>query len=416
MANQKKNNSKNDVNAARKKRKNKKKEKKAKKVFLLILSLIVIAVAVFVATIKFTNPGFDFSSLVPKEIVEFAQGKLNNSAPQQTTQQTTASTTTEPFMDYIEFEDFDFNTSRQGNYLGNILNGGKVGTDLTYIYYIVDGKGIYRFNPNTEDYALYYESGDNLGSINLRGDYIYFVNLSSGQLCKLRKGKKEPDIVAENVRMAYVYDDNIYYVTNTNSLCSMNVKNLQPTTLYNSGDEQLNFVGISLSRVFFTVTESDGTVNYFTIDNYAHKKSSKFRKSTYHGEILSMEMENGFMYYYELKENGTYSLCRQKFGSDKVVTLLDNVTDFQYVIVDANKLYYSELDNKKLKMKELNMNSNAVKTLLKADTSDTATVPIIQHGWEYDFIIGDSIYSASCVYTSSNNVMTLNDDNKWKYQ
>lgn len=414
MANQK-NSYKKDVNVARTNRKKRKKEKKTGKAFVLILSLIIIALAVFVITIKFANPNFDFSVLVPKEVTSFVDEKINGKVPAEVTKETTVVTTTEPIMDYIEFEDFRFNTSKQGNYLGNILNGGKVGTDFKFIYYIVDGKGIYRFTPSTEVYSLCYGSSDELGSINLRGDFIYFVNKNSNQLFKLQKGKKEPKAVAENVKMAYVYDKNIYYVTTANQLCTMNVKNLVPTTIYNSADKQLDFVGISLSRVFFTVTEGDGTVNYLTIDNYAHKKESKFRESTYAGEILFMEIENGFMYYYQLQSDGTYNLCRQKFGSEKVVTVAEGATTGQYAVVDSNRLYYCKLDDDNLKMKELNMNSGTVKTLLSADNVDKSNPPVIQHGGDYDFIIGNGIYSASCVYTSSTNVMKLDDDNKWKY-
>lgn len=407
--------SKKDVNKARAKRKKQKQEKKAGKVALLVFSLIVVAVAVFVITIKYINPSFDFSSLLPKSVVTIVNEKINESAPVETTETTTQVTTTEPIMDYIEFEDFDFNTSKQGNYLGNLLNGGKIGTDLTYIYYVVDGMGIYRLNPNTEAYALYYGSSDNLGSINLRGDYIYFVNEATSQLMKLQKGKKEAVPVADDVKLAYVYDNDVYFVTYSNYLYTMDVKALEPKALYYSADEQLDFVGISLSRVFFTVTQADGTVNYLTVDNKASEKQSHFRESTTLGEIMSMEIENGFMYYYQLQADGTYTLCRQKFGSQLVVPMVTNALTGQYAVVDSNRLYYPELDDNKLKMRELNMNSGDVKTLLKVSDVDTANLPVIQHGWEYDFIVGNGKYSASCVYTSSTNVMKLKDGN-WSYK
>lgn len=405
-----------DVHVRRDKRIKKKKRKKAKKTFLTVISFIIIGIAVFLITIKVMKPDYDFSAFIPQSIVSLVNREIKNIVPaEQTSEPSTTQTTTKPMMNYIEFEQFNFNTSKQGNYLGNLLGGGKVGTDLTYIYYIVDGKGIYRFNPNTEDYALFYSSADTLGSMNLRGDYIYFVNESTNELCKFQKGKKEAKVVAENVKFAYVYDSNVYYVTMDNSLCTMDVKTLSPTTVYHSADGELNFVGISLDRVFFTVTENDGTVNYLTVDNYAHKSYSYFRESTYPGEIISMQIENGFMYYYQLQDDGTYDLCRQKYGSDKQITLIDNVTITDYVVVDSNRLYYSELDEDKFSMKELNMNSDDTKTLLKVSGVNRNNLPSIQHGWEYDFIIGAGKYSASCVYTSSTNVMSLKDNKNWEY-
>ncbi len=405
-----------DINVRRANRIKKKKRKKAKKVFLTVVSLIIVFIATVFITIKVMKPDYDFSKLIPQNIVNLVNREIQNAVPdEQTSEPPTTQATTKPMMNYIEFENFNFNTSKQGNYLGNLLGGGKVGTDLTYIYYIVDGKGIYRFNPNTEDYALFYSSADTLGSINLRGDYIYFVNESTNELCKLQKGKKEARVVADNVKFAYVYDSNVYYVKTDNSLCTMDVKTLTPTTVYHSQDVELNFVGISLDRVFFTVTDNDGTVNYLTIDNYAHKSYSYFRESTYPGEIVSMQIENGFMYYYQLQDDGTYDLCRQKYGSEKTVTVVDNATTTQYVIVDSNRLYYSELDEDSFRMKELNMNSDDTKTLLKVSGADRNNLPSIQHGWEYDFIIGAGKYSASCVYTSSTNVMSLDDNKKWEY-
>lgn len=405
-----------DLENRRAKRIKKKKRKKAKKIFLTVISLLIVCIAVFVITIKVMKPDYDFSKLIPGSVVSLVDREIKNVVPaDDTSTSPTTQTTTKPMMNYIEFENFNFNTSKQGNYLGNLSGGGKVGTDLTYIYYIVDGKGIYRLNPNTEDYALFYSSADTLGSINLRGDYIYFVNESTNELCKLQKGKKEPRTVAENVKFAYVYDSNVYFVTVDNSLCTMDVKTLTPVTVYHSADGELNFVGISLDRVFFTVTDSDGTVNYLTIDNFAHKSYSYFRESTYPGEIVSLQIENGFMYYYQLQDDGTYDLCRQKYGSDKIITLIEDVTVTQPVVVDSNRLYYSELDDDTFRMKELNMNSGDTKTLLKVSGADRNNLPSIQHGWEYDFIIGAGKYSASCVYTSSTNVMSLNDNKNWEY-
>lgn len=409
-------NNKQDIDVRRANRIKKKRRKKAKKFFITAFSLIVVCISVFLITIKVMKPDFDFSKLISQSISGFIENEIkNNESDEKTSSTSTPISTTKPMLNYIEAESFKFNTSKQGNYLGNLLGGGKVGTDLTYIYYIVDGRGIYRFNPNTEDYALFYSSPDTLGSINLRGDYIYFVNETSNELCKLQKGKKEARVAAENVRFAYVYDSNVYFVKTDNSLCTMDVKALTPVTVYRPEDGELNFVGISLERVFFTVTDSNGTVDYLTIDSYGHRSCSYFMESTYPGEIVSMQIENGFMYYYQLQDNGTYNLCRQKYGSEKNITLLENTAVTQYVIIDSNRLYYSELDDNVFRMKELNMNSDDRKTLLKVSGADRNNLPSIQHGWEYDFIIGAGEYSASCIYTSSTNVMSLNDNKNWEY-
>lgn len=402
-----------ELDKYRQKRSRKRKGKKAGKTFLLIIALIIIALAAFLTTIKVIEPNYDFSALVPDRAAEFVDknilGKIT--ITQEASETTSKQTTTQQTLTYLDFEEFDFKTSVQGNYIGNILNSGKVGTDFTYIYHIVDGKGIYRFNPSTESYTVCYKTTDKLSSLNLRGDYFYYVNESNNNLYKLQKGSSKPKKVAENVRLAYVYDSIVYFVTNDNKLCAMDVKELVPVTAYFSADYRLDFIGISLDRIFFSLTdEYNNIVEYRTVDAFGHENAVKFREDEALGSIMYPVMENGFLYYYEKQSNGSYNLCRQKFGSEKPITLAEDVQANDYPTVDSNRLYYSEYSNGKYKMLELNMNSGKKKTLISAKADEA----VYQHGGEYDFIIGDDVYSASCVYTSSTNIMKFKNG-KWKY-
>jgi hypothetical protein len=380
----------------------------------MIIAMIVVAISAFVITVKVMQPDYDFSQLIPQKAVDYVSENVLNKV---TTTESTAeavsntTTTTEQTLTYLDFDNFDFNTSVQGNYMGNILNGGKVATDFTYIYHIVNGKGIYRFNPTSEDYTLFYKTSDKLSSLNLRGDYFYFVNDSDKNLYKMQKGSSNPKKIAENVKYAYVYDSTVYFVTNDNKLCTMDVKQLTPVTAYYSSDYELDLIGVSLDRIFFSVTdEYNDIVEFKTVDNYAHQSAVDFRDDTKIGDIKYPVMENGFLYYYEKQSDLSYNLCRQKFGSQNAVTLVENVQANDYVTVDSNRLYYSKTESGKYKMIEFNMNSKKSKTLIAAKTDDAN----YYHGGEYDFIIGDGAYSASCVYTSSTNVMKFKNG-KWKY-
>jgi hypothetical protein len=398
------------------KRAKKRKRKKVSKAILTVLGIIIIALAVFVITIKIASPDFDFSVFVPEQAVEYVKedvlGQTTTTEP--TTVTTTATTTLPDVMDYLPSEDFAFNTSVQGNFVGNLLNGGKVSTDMTYIYHIVDGEGIYRFYPSTEAYDLVYGTKDKLSCLNLRGDFLYYVNDTDNNLYKLQKGTSAPKQIAQNVRFVYVYDSSVYYVTTDNKLCIMDVKELSPLTLYNSADKELTFVGISLDRVFFTVEdEYNNVVQYRSVDIKAGDDSIRFRDDTPIGQIISPVMENGFLYYYATDDNGNVDLCRQKFGSQKVITIVKDVNVTRYATVDSNRLYYADIKDGSYRMHEVNMNSNNDRVLLsaKSDNNDSC---VFQHGGEYDFIIGDDVYKASCIYTSSTNTM-LFSKSKWKY-
>lgn len=413
------------IDAERLKRQKARKRKKAAKRFLTVIGLIVVAVVVFFVTVKICAPDFDFKTLIPDSLIQ----TLGADSDKKTSADTTASpastqpTTQKPkdkINSYLPAEDFAFKTSVQGNHIGNLLNGGKVGTDMTYIYHIVNGEGIYRFEPNGETYAKSYSTSDDISSLNLRGEYFYFVNNGDNCLYQLPKGTAKTKKLAENVKFAYVYDSTVYYITADNSVCTMSVKEQTPTVLYSSDDNEMNFVGISLDRVFVSVTMSDGTVEYYTVQNSANATAVKFRDDSANDEIKSLQLENGYMYYYQRTDDGSYDLIRQKFGSEKTVTLLENATTTDYVTVDSNRVYYSDFDGSKYRMKEINMNNNKTKTMLTVNSVGDSNTLKFYHGGEYDFIIGkksdggDKVYVSSSNLTSSTDVMRFKNG-KWNY-
>lgn len=399
-------------------------KKRKGKTFLTVIGIIILALTVFLFTVKTSNPDIDLTSLMPvKEIQNFISEFDFTKGIAEDDITTTQVTTTQPeynapekIFDYMTFDEFDFNTSIQGNSIGNLLNGGLVGTDMTYEYHIVQGKGIYRFNLSTEVGNICYKSNDDLSSINLRGDYIYFVNDTTNELCKLKKGNSDAEVLAENVLFAYVYDTNIYYVTNTNAVYIMNVVEHNPQLIYVCEKGSIRFAGVSLSGVFFTVTV-DNSIDYYYFDKKAQEISC-FRESTENNDTIKLYLENGFMYYYKKQSNGEYYLCRQKFGSDKTVTLAENVNTQDFPVVDSNKVFYSQFTNETYSLIELNMNTQQEKTMLEVSSVKSDNDLKFFHGSEYDFIIGEKssgnkVYVASSMLTSSTNVMKFNS--AWAY-
>lgn len=419
-----------NIDAERLKRQKARKRKKTAKCFLTVLGLIVVAVAVFLITVKICVPDFDFKTLIPDNISQMINADSKKSTTPDTTAQpstaqpaTAQPTTQKPeseLLTYLPAEDFAFKTSVQGNHLGNLLNGGKIGTDMTYIYHISNGDGIYRFEPNGETYAKSFSTDDSLSSLNLRGEYFYYVDDDDNCLYQLPKGTSKAKKLAENVKFAYVYDATIYYITTNNSLCTMSVKEQTPTVLYSSDDNEMNFVGISLDRVFVSVTGSDGTVEYYTVQNAANSTAVKFKSDSADGEIKSLQLENGYMYYYQRRDDGSYDLIRQKFGSEKTVTLLEGATTTDYVTVDSNRVYYSDFDGSKYRMKEINMNNNKTKVMLTVNSVGESNTLKFYHGGEYDFIIGKKSDGGGRVYISSSNLTSSTDtmrfkNGKWSY-
>ncbi len=420
----------------RKVRAKKKKKSSAGKVFFIILGMIIIALAAFVGTIKVVSPDFDIKGFVIQKVssviektteAETTVPVTEPSDVSETTTETTTVTTTEPTtyspVEYLPIEDFKVSEAKKGNQLGNILNGGYVGCDMSYVYHIVNGDGIYRFEPQTESYSRIYKTADKLSSLNLRGVYLYFVNNRDNKLYRLEKTSQKAKAIAENVKTAYVYDNRVYYVTKDNRLCCMKTDKLNETELYNSVDENMTLLGVSLKRVFFTLDNVYGGMKYMTVDIEGKEKAQEFREPSSVGTVLRPVMENGYLYSYVLNEKGNYSLVRQKYGSQKTATLIKKVSNTSvYPVVDRNRLFYSALKDGRFDFMELNMNSGKTKIMLSQGGVAKSNNLVIQHGEGYDFIIGKrntegkgkKVYAASGIYTGSTNVMRFKDG-EWSY-
>ncbi len=409
----------------RKQRAQKKKKTSASKIILIILGMIIITLAAFVVTIKIIKPDFDLLSLLPGQVVSLISNEDESEKPSEaTTREIVTETTTEPTtaspISYLPIEDFKTDEAKKGNQLGNILNGGLVGSDMTYIYHIVNGDGIYRFEPNSESYTRIYKTADKLCSLNLRGEYLYFINTRDNKLYRLQKSSQSPKAIAEEVKTAYIYDNRAYYVTTDNRLCTIDLEKLKEKLLYDSVDEEMELVGVSLKRVFFTV-EGLSSVKYLSVDIKGKEKAQEFTGETSADDVKFPVMENGYLYSYNRQSDGSYNLCRKKYGSESSVVLAEKVSDVSnYPITDTNRVFYSELDGGKFSLVELNMNSNKTKVMLSVGGVKEDKALSIQHGYSYDFIIGKkseggkNAYSASGIYTSSTNVMSFKDGS-WSY-
>lgn len=403
-----------EVDSQRKKRAKKKKKKKLGigASTLIFISVIVLFLAGGIVGLSYFAPDVADTIAPVKYVKDNFVTPTSTMATTTTTKPSMVVKTTK-MMDYIDHAEFEMKSGNEGNFVGNILNGGKVGFDAYVTYHIVDGKGIYRFDPYTEGYTRLVESKANLSSLNLRGGYIYYVNDDEHKLMRRSKDKDDAFPIVENVRIAYIYDDTIYYLTLDNRICSMNLEKLKPHTIYVAEDE-LGFVGISKSRVFVTIKNFDGSMSYRTIDMKDENDVAPFRSDSAKDEILYMTMENGFMYYYQRQNDSSYDLIRQKFGSDKTVTLVEDAKHLAPVVVDRNRVYFGAVDGDRFRLRELNMNSSDVKTMLSSSAPRENEKISYFHSDEYDFIIGAGEYRGSSNLTSASNVMKFKNG-EWKY-
>ncbi len=416
----------------RKKRQKKRKRKKFLKGFFATIAILVVAVAAFLITVKLCKPDFDLKSLLPQkqteQVIAFVNedilGKTTTTTTTTTTEKTTVTTTKPPKYDYDEFSEFAFDTSLLGNQIGNLLNAsqGAVTFSTYYIYYSIENDGFYRFEPVSEAYAAMNTDSYNFKYLNVLGDYIYLINMKENILYKSQITGGDMVKVAKDVRFAYLYNDKLFTVGTDESVSVISTEDFTATKLYTpTAGKTVSLAGISLSRVF--IVEHDAAVNsdsYIAVNFTDPKDVRHFRDKTPSDEIMCLEIECGFMYYFQKQDDDSYNLVRQKFGSEQIVTLVENCTMIDYPVVYANRLYYLDKAKGSTYAMEYNMNSGETLTMVRASSMGADDTIGIGYGYQYVFLFGkkngENFYRGSCIYTSSSKDNTIVFYNgKWYY-
>ncbi len=418
----------------RKKRQKARKRKKARKNFLIFLGIIILAAASFLVTIKICDPDFDFSVFLPIDRVQQAVAFVREDMLGKTTSKPTAEQTSKKPVttqkqknyDYTEFDEFSFDTSLQGNQLGNLLNktNGAVTYSSSYIYFSIPQKGLYRFEPNSETNSAVNVKEYSFKCLNVLGDYIYMIDTKTDKLKKAQITGGDMVNVCDNIEFAYLYDSRIYFIGTDNTVGYISTEDFSKTVLYTApADKKVSFTGISLSRIFFTqYDEVAHYYEYITVNTNNKNDRRYFMDDTKGDKITKLQLECGYFYYYEKQDDDTFDLCRKKFGSEKSVTLLEDCSVIDYPVIYANRLYYTAKDANRMKAMELNMNSSDRKTMLSVANADNSGTLGIGYGYQYVFLFGskksdgNNTYRGSCIYTSASADNTITFKNgKWSY-
>ena len=166
---------------------------------------------------------FYFQSIIPdKQVASYIDENIMGKTTTQTTTEETQTQTTLPVyesMTYLDSAHFDFQNDKNGNFVGNILNGGKVAKYNSYAYHVVDGDGIYRFNSYGETYELILSEKNNISSLNVHNGELYFVEDDSHYLCNGSKGSYRR--ITPNIKTAYIYDGKAYCTSTYNQIMSV---------------------------------------------------------------------------------------------------------------------------------------------------------------------------------------------------
>jgi hypothetical protein len=246
------------------------------------------------------------------------------------------------------------------------------------------------------------------------------VDADSNKLKKAQIVGGDTVNIADNIDFAYLYNDKIYYIGTDSTVGYINLDSNEKTVLYQANsDKEVSFVGISLSRIFFTTYDDVSKYyEYITVDLDDKSDRRYFRDDTKNDDIINIQLECGYFYYYEKQSDDSYNLCRQKFGSEQVVTLVENCSLTDYPVVYANRLYYTAVDGNTIQAREYNMNSKADKLIVYDYNPDDVKSIGVGYGYQYVFLFGSSqgLYKGSCIYTSASKENAIYFNNgKWQY-
>lgn len=297
-----------------------------------------------------------------------------------------------------------------GNLIGNLQNGGCVAATQSMIFQSVPKTGVFKFNQSTEDMSFLSitpETGDVQDYISLNridGKMIYIDNTNSGLYVTDSNGGSRVKMASE-AKMCFVYDQTIYYTT-SRGVSSVNVNGGATTVLYEKLGCEYTLVGLSNTRVYFSVKEGD---KYHWL-SVGLKKPDKdilhFMDDSEGNAVLAAQYSDGWVYYLKAGSNGN-DLYRKHIGVQDETRIAEGVTQY---VVDKNCVYFGSVQDGVYRVSELNTNSGALKTVLSVPVGGAGAAMSCYIAGEYVYAVGTdaqgkAVNCRTCLWTAANDLM-----------
>lgn len=307
-----------------------------------------------------------------------------------------------------------------GNTVGNIYNSGYAVGKGDYIYYVSPDEkmmntNIYRTKNGTTDRELIYTGNYDIRSLNIRGNKLYFIALSTeevpegdyidNKIYSMNLDGSDLKVINDNefseeYYELYVLGNKIFYVGEDYNIYKMNLDGsnrelvLETKTgvlaitngyiIYNkeSQDEEQNEIYVTYMKNLKTGEERqiNGTMVYTPdiYENYVYyiNQEGKFAKTPVAGgeeeiifekPIYNPNINNGVIYYMNYKDeaNEDYTVCIYKYslaGGEP-----EQIKEFEYystfIDIANNYLYYMDMNEEKAFTNLINVNDLSETTL-----------------------------------------------------
>lgn len=245
-------------------------------------------------------------------------------------------------------------TGKVANTISNIRNLGYSTVNGNSIYYIAPNQdstkiGIYKANKNGQDIKELYMSEDNLMSLNVKGDYIYFISVgkralndqddSDNKICRIKKDGSNFQVINDNdfnnaCFEVYVVKNHLYYVGVDQNIYKMDLDGKNRKQVYDNGT---GFLAVTNKYILFNHDEDGNANNYVT---YIMGLNGENPRPVLDGtRIYSVDINGDYIYY----ANTDKAICRTKIDSKQEEKLYD-LTAYS-LNLSGDYLYYLNYEN-----------------------------------------------------------------------
>lgn len=246
--------------------------------------------------------------------------------------------------------------NENGNTIGNIRNYGYGATSGNWIYFLSPNEdstnvGIYKVKKDGTDKKelLMNENGEEIVSINVFGNYIYFIKIVEqaysdedpvdNKICRIKKDGSDLEVINDNefnndCYEFYVINGDIYYIDTDANVSKMNLDGSNKTVVTENGT---GYLGITENYILYNDYKDENSDEYVT---YIMDIDGKNVRPIIDGKRLySINVEGDYIYY----TGEDKKIYRTKIDS-KEEELVYDTEAYNLNVVDGYAYYLNYLD------------------------------------------------------------------------
>ena len=289
---------------------------------------------------------------------------------------------------------FAHQLNKESTAIGNIRNYGYTAIKGNWIYYVAPNEdsteiGIFKIKTNGEEKQQLYMGDLNILSLNITGNYIYFIGIgpeeyseddaSDNKIYRMKLDGTDLQVINDNefhnaCLEMYVINNSIYYIGTDQNIYKMKLDGSDRNLVSDNGT---GYLGITDKYIFYNFDET-GKEKYVT---YIMNLDGSNPRPIIEGKRLySIDIKDDYVYY----TNTDKELFRTKIGSNQEEKY-DSVTAAYNLNLNDDYLYYLNYEN----------DTNVV-CVYRIRTDDTSAEPEkikeMENASQFINVVGDYVY------------------------